>query len=132
PAPAPRAPAKMPRALYGVDVFTPNQVEARMLARSTGSTARNPDWKQVASHFLGRGAGSVVLKLGARGSILADRATGFRTAKPFKVKVVDTTAAGDAFTAALAVARAEGVALGDSLRFANAAGAACCPTCGGQ
>ena len=34
-------------------------------------------------------------------------------AKPFKVKVVDTTAAGDAFTAALAVARAEGVPIVD-------------------
>ena len=48
------------------------------------------------------------------------------------VSVVDTTAAGDAFTAALAVAHAEGMSLSEAARFANAAGAACCMTFGAQ
>jgi ribokinase len=55
-----------------------------------------------------------------------------RSARPPRVRVVDTTAAGDAFTAALAVAHAEGVNLADSLAFANAAGAACCTVFGAQ
>jgi ribokinase len=41
----------------------------------------------------------------------------------FAVEAVDTTAAGDTFNAALAVALAEGLALDDALRFANAAAA---------
>jgi ribokinase len=41
------------------------------------------------------------------------------------VDVVDTTAAGDAFTGALAVAWGEGRDLVDAVRWANAAGAAC-------
>jgi ribokinase len=43
----------------------------------------------------------------------------------FRVEVADTTAAGDAFTAALAVAWGEGRDLVDAVRWANAAGAAC-------
>ena len=50
----------------------------------------------------------------------------------FKVKVVDTTAAGDAFTGAMAVALAEGRALPRAVRFANAAGALCCTRLGAQ
>ena len=49
-----------------------------------------------------------------------------------KIKPVDTTAAGDAFTAALAVARAEGKNWADAQRFANAAGALACLTYGAQ
>ena len=52
--------------------------------------------------------------------------------KSFKIKPVDTTAAGDAFTGALAVALAEGPELSHAVRFANAAGARCCETFGAQ
>ena len=50
----------------------------------------------------------------------------------FRVKVTDTTAAGDAFTGALAVARAEGMERDAAVRFANAAGAVCCRGFGAQ
>jgi ribokinase len=46
--------------------------------------------------------------------------------------VIDTTAAGDAFTGALAVAVSEGVPLPQAVRFANAAGALCCQGFGAQ
>ena len=48
------------------------------------------------------------------------------------MKAVDTTAAGDAFTAALAVGRAEGMEVRAAVRFANAAGALCCTALGAQ
>jgi len=53
-------------------------------------------------------------------------------ARAFKVRVVDTTAAGDAFTGALAVAQAEGMDARSGLRFANAAGALATTAFGAQ
>ena len=64
--------------------------------------------------------------------MIVDRQGHMQRVKAFKVKVVDTTAAGDAFTGALAVAHAEGMELQTALRFANAAGAVCCQTFGAQ
>jgi ribokinase len=52
-------------------------------------------------------------------------------APPFKVEVVDTTAAGDAFTGALGVGWDES-AIGETLRFANAVGALATTKAGAQ
>ncbi len=119
--PAPVPARGLPSALVRVDLFSPNESEAAALLGATGNAAA----------FLARGAKGVAQKLGGRGSIL--HAPGGRTvAGPFKVKVVDTTAAGDAFTAGLAVARAERMSPEEMMRFANAAGAVCCQTFGAQ
>ena len=67
----------------------------------------------------------VVLTLGGSGSRYADREGRDETVPAFPVEVTDTTAAGDAFTGALAVAWGEGRDLVESVRWANAAGAAC-------
>jgi ribokinase len=133
--PAP-ALAKLPRAMYGVDVLTPNQTEAEILLGLDRThrvkKKRVVDPKQIAGELLARGPGSVVLKLGAGGSMVMDRAGGIERARSFKVKVVDTTAAGDAFTAGLAVGWAEGRDVSSSLRLANAAGALTCTGFGAQ
>ena len=106
PAPAPSKPMR-----FDVDLLTPNESEA--------------------ASMLTDGARQVVLKLGAKGCRLIDR-DGSRHVKAFKVKVVDSTAAGDAFTGALAVGRALGMETGETLRMANAAGALCCTKVGAQ
>src|SRR5450432_3437794 len=133
--PAP-AKAKLPRAMMGVDVFAPNQSEAQILSgvniREQVKRKGIVDPKQLGMDLLARGAKSVVLKLGAKGSILLERDGTIRRFKPFKVKVVDTTAAGDAFLAALAVGRAEEMEMADAMKFANAAGALCCEKFGAQ
>src|SRR5665213_3975961 len=134
--PTPVPPNGLPRALYGVDLLTPNQLEAEALLgleSAGGTTSKSAeDAKTIGSQLLSRGAKSVVLKRGGRGAVLIDRDGTIQTVKPFKVKVIDTTAAGDAFTAALAVAHAEGMEPLAGVRFTNAAGAACCGEFGAQ
>jgi ribokinase len=125
--PAPVPPGELPDALYRVDVLSPNEHEAAQLAgvrRAAPST--------VAARLIKRGLKRLVLKLGAKGSLSVDPAGVTRRAKPFRVKAIDTTAAGDAFTGALAVAMAEGMEIDAALRFANAAGALCCSRMGAQ
>jgi ribokinase len=119
-----------------VDLFTPNQTEAELLLGLTRtqhvSKKRLIDPKQMGSDLIARGAKTVVLKLGGTGAMVIDGQGQIERVRPFRVKVVDTTAAGDAFTGALAVAYAEGLSLPAAVRFANAAGAVCCQTFGAQ
>ncbi|BCJ54541.1 ribokinase [Actinoplanes sp. NBRC 14428] len=72
----------------------------------------------------------VVLTLGANGSRYADRDGREEHVPAFPVEAADSTAAGDAFTGALAVAWGEGRDLIAAVRWANAAGAACARTAG--
>jgi ribokinase len=129
-------PAKgLPKALYQVDVLTPNQSEAETLlakkdAMGRMRRARRVDAKQLGGELLARGPGIVLLKLGAKGAMIVDNE--IQHVKGFKVGVVDTTAAGDAFNGALAVALAEGMELVRAVRFANAAGARACEKFGAQ
>jgi ribokinase len=126
--PAPVPSGGISPALYGVDVLTPNEHEAALLA----GTRRRQAPAVLATSLLARGPSHVVLKLGGRGALARADAGWTLRAPAFKVKAVDTTAAGDAFTGALAVALGERQQWGDALRFANAAGALCCTTLGAQ
>ncbi len=65
---------------------------------------------------------TVVLTLGARGALIADD-QGTRLISGFAVEAVDTTAAGDVFNGAMAVALAEGMPLEQAVRVGNAAAA---------
>lgn len=130
PAPAPERP--LPEDLYRcVDVINPNEVEARALtgiaiadeATAREATAREGTALEVAAaHLLDLGCRAAVLKLGERGAYVAAGAVRL-TVPGIAVEAVDTTAAGDAFAAALAVALAEGCDLLAAVRFANTAAA---------
>src|SRR5262249_42674758 len=104
PAPAPRG--ALLETLRGVDLITPNQTEIEAL---TGVPVTGPDAaRRAAAILLQGGAGAVVVKLGAMGALVCD-VQGHETLVPTaRVNVVDTTAAGDAFSAALAIGLAEG------------------------
>ena len=80
---------------------------------------------------LRKGPEAVVLKRGSRGALLvtADRQDSFAACK---VETVDTTAAGDAFSAALSVAIVSGKPLKEAVPFANAAGALAVTKLGAQ
>lgn len=128
--------------LAAVDVLSPNETE---LARITGLPTDSDDQAVAASKALldrpGSGVAAVITKLGARGSIFvgdpalgAGQDAGRRTAwfqPAFPVaEVVDTTGAGDCFTAAVGARLAAGVTVAEAMRFASAAGALCVQTLG--
>lgn len=109
-------------------VVTPNVSEAERLTGLKIDT--DDDVEQAAHRLLGFGSKHVVMKLGGRGSRYFG-AEGRIDAPPFMVEVVDTTAAGDAFTGALGVAWDEG-AIAATLRYANAVGALATTKAGAQ
>lgn len=134
--PAPVPPRGVSRELLNVDLLTPNQGEAEMLLGHSRThrvtTKKLSDPKQIAMDLLSRGPGAVALKLGPKGALSVTRDGGIEQLRSHKVKIADTTAAGDAFTGAFAVARAEERSFAEAMRFANAAGAACCSQFGAQ
>jgi ribokinase len=118
------APAQvLPRAmLEAVDILTPNEGEACILQGQAPSRLSKDDAPKLARAVLELGPAAVILKLGDQGCFYFDgREEIFSPA--FQVEPRDTTAAGDTFNAALAVALSEGFDIHAALRFANAAAA---------
>jgi ribokinase len=117
--PAP-APEHFPSQLFDVDVLCPNQSEAE---RILGTRIDSIDAaKQACQTLIERGAGQAVITLGERGSAIHDGRIA-NWIPPYKIDAVDTTAAGDAYCAAMAWALAQDQTLENAARFASAAGA---------
>ena len=76
--------------------------------------------------------GMIATTYGADGATLSRQGDVIAKAKPPQIEVVDTTAAGDTFTAALTIALVEGQSPEDALQFACAAGAAAATKMGAQ
>jgi ribokinase len=117
PAPAQKLPVDL---LKLVSILTPNETEAELLTGVRVTNAANA--ATAADRLLAQGVGTVIVTLGARGAFVATRELK-RLVPGFKVKALDTVAAGDVFNGALAVALGEGRPLLDAVRFANAAAA---------
>ncbi|MFI7637235.1 ribokinase [Nonomuraea sp. NPDC049400] len=112
PAPAQPLPDEL---LDAVTTIVPNEHEA---AAITGAT----DPEAALDALLER-VEEVVITLGSEGALYGSR-LGERLRVPaVKVEAVDTTAAGDTFVGALAVARSEGQGMADALAFASTAAA---------
>jgi len=117
PAPAQSLPDNL---LKCVSILTPNETEAELL---TGIAVTDTASAAVAAAKLrARGVQTVIITLGSLGAFVATE-DGGKLVPGFKVKAVDTTAAGDTFNGALAVALGEGKPLKQAVRFANAAAA---------
>lgn len=127
PAPAPSGP--LPVELQRVDYISPNQTEAEAL---TGIVVRDLASAKLAANVLrDQGARNVVMKLGELGALIYSREMTEHVAAVPAV-VVDTTAAGDAFTAGLAVGLAEGRTLAEATQLGCAAGTLACTVFGAQ
>jgi ribokinase len=100
PAPARELPDDL---LRGVEWITPNETETRTLLKNDMA---NP--KEAAAELMKRGARNVVLKLGARGCFIGTADGKHKSVPAPAVTAIDTTAAGDAFNAAFAVALSRG------------------------
>lgn len=117
PAPASELPDEL---LSNIDVITPNETEAEKL---TGIAVKDDISAQRAAEILHqKGIKTVLITLGSRGVWLSQNQQG-KTIPGFKVKAVDTIAAGDTFNGALVTALLEGVEIHAAVRFAHAAAA---------
>lgn len=118
PAPAQKLPAALLRL---IDVLTPNETEAELL---TGIRIRSEkDAAKAAAALQKAGARHVIITLGSKGALVVEHGAAPQLVPAFEVTPVDTTAAGDTFNGALAVALGEGRSLVEAARFASAAAA---------
>ncbi len=103
-----------------VDIISPNETEAEIL---TGEKVTTINSAKIASQkLLKMGVKTVVIKLGERGALLVDRENE-EYFSGIKVPVVDTTAAGDAFTGALTYSYLKEENLRKAIKYANYVGA---------
>lgn len=134
PAPA----GKAPEGLFAKATYlTPNETEAEFftgvpLPGHGSAGGQDSDWEVKASaKLLDMGPQKVIITLGQRGAYLASRQTQ-QLIPSYSVKAVDSTAAGDAFSGALALALAEGRSDEQAIAFANGAGALTATRAGSQ
>jgi ribokinase len=102
------------------DFLVPNETELSLL---TNQPVNDVSSAEGAAHsLLSRGAQTIIVTLGANGALLVTKEN-TNHVPPFKVNVVDTTAAGDAFIGGFAYALLQGKSLEESVRYGCASGA---------
>ncbi len=105
--------------LEKVDILTPNESECEYITGLKLSTFE--DASIAIKCIMGKGVKQVVITLGGRGVVYNSGEKILHKPVPM-VEVVDTTAAGDSFTGALAVALTKGMSIDDAIDFANVVG----------
>jgi sugar/nucleoside kinase (ribokinase family) len=110
---------KIESSLQYLDWFMPSYDEAREMSGTT-----NPE--EIALFFQSRGVKNVIIKLGNEGCFVkTEDEKGYRVPAFDKVKVIDTSGAGDSFCAGFIAGLYKGWAIPECARFANAVGAHC-------
>ena len=126
PAPAQGLPESLLQKIY---LITPNETEAEIL---TGIKISGIDAaEQAAAILLDKGVQNVIITMGANGAYFKNKTESFITAAP-KVIAVDTTAAGDVFNGAVAVAIAKNKPWKEAVDFACRAAAIAVSRMGAQ
>jgi ribokinase len=126
----PSPPIHLPsHVLSAVDFIVPNEVEAQYLTGIKWKGDR--DLRKMSETFLTQGVKNVVITLGSKGLFFKNRSEEIRM-NAFRVKVIDTTAAGDAFLGGLAYGLSENKPIREVLKLANGAGALATTKLGAQ
>jgi ribokinase len=121
PAPAPESGSIPKELLKYVDIIVPNQTEAKQLTAVDAEKLEGA--KEAAKVFKSWGIATTILTLGELGALVLDGGEAAVHVPAFKVKAIDTTAAGDAFCGAFAAGLADGRSLSDAVKLGSAAGA---------
>jgi len=105
--------------LTKVDILTPNETECEIITdipiKSVG------DAKNAVAYLMNKGVENVIVTMGGNGVVYNSGKEIIHKAVP-NVKVVDTTAAGDSFSGALAVALSQGKSIDEAVDFGNIVG----------
>ena len=129
PAPARFLPAKMLRC---VTFLTPNETETCAMCGISPQELNPANVVELAEKLLGTGVANVIIKMGGRGAYITGADGLRRMVRAFKVRIVDSTAAGDAFNGGLAVALMRGMQLEKAVHFAGAVGSLSVTRAGAQ
>ena len=106
--------------IANVDLLTPNESELEILS---GIEIKNEDdIKKAAKYMIDKGVKELIVTLGSKGSLYINKEE-MMFRKSYKVNAIDTTAAGDSYTGALAVAFANNNNIEDAMDFASKVGA---------
>lgn len=126
PAPALPLPVEL---LAKISVITPNETEAELL--SGIKVVDEASAVQASDVLKDKGVETVIITLGSKGAFVNHEGEQYLV-PGFKVDVVDTTAAGDTFNGALAVALSQKKTFREGVKFANAAAALSVTALGAQ
>jgi ribokinase len=106
--------------LSNVDILVPNDTELELL--SGIKVNKVGDLESAAQVLINKGVRELIVTLGSKGCIHINK-SGSKAYPAYKVSAIDTTAAGDSFIGAVAVAISEGKSLEEAIIFATAVGA---------
>jgi len=106
--------------LSSVSIITPNETEAELLTgiKVTDTTSAT----RAAKEFHSKGVRNVIITMGSSGAFMST-GNNSKMISVIPAKALDTTAAGDIFNGALAVALSEGKEIDEAVVFANKASA---------
>jgi ribokinase len=117
--------------LRRVSWITPNETETQELLKTDIGNG-DQGYDAAAERLLACGVKNVLLKLGSRGSVIAQRNLKKQHVLAFTVNAVDTTAAGDAFNGGFAVGVMRGLTVARCAVFASAVAAISVTRAGAQ